>query len=68
MTASPLFHLPPRTVRGDLEEVGGRHENRRLVLDEDHGIGNGVPGLGLESVVARGVHGPVVVEGGLARV
>ena len=68
MTTSPSFHLPPRTVRGDLQEVGGRHENRRLVLDEDHGIEKAVPGLGLESVVARSVHGPVVVEGGLARV
>ena len=71
MTTSPSFHLPPREeipVRGDLVEVGGRHENRGVVLDEDGETGVAVSGLELESVVARGVHGAAVVEGGLTRV
>ena len=55
-------------MREDLAEVGGRYEDRRVELDEDHGTGNAVPGVELLAITARGVHGAAVFEGGLAQV
>ena len=41
-TAAPDEEIP---VRGDLAEGRGRHEDRRVVLDEDRGTGDAVSGL-----------------------